>query len=84
MTRLRGNDTRLENLTLNDAPLRLTGDLAQPARRLEDVPDVPRRQRPAKMITLHLIAIVVAQESDLFIRLDALRDDFQIQLVAQR
>ena len=57
--------------------MRLTDDLAPPARRLEDVPDVPRRERPAEMITLHLIAIVVAQESDLFIRLDALRDDFQ-------
>ena len=57
--------------------------LALVADRLEQFLDLVRRKRLAEVITLHFVAIVVAQERHLLVRFDAFGDDPQIELLAQ-
>lgn len=45
--------------------------------------DVGGRNRFAEMIALHFIAVVLAQEGHLIVRLDALGNDPQIQILTQ-
>jgi hypothetical protein len=40
--------------------------------------------RPAEVIALHLLAMMLAQERDLFGRFDAFGDDSQVELLAER
>ena len=47
-------------------------------------PDLVRRDRPREAESLQLVALVLAQERDLVVVLDALGDDAQIELLAQR
>jgi len=51
--------------------------------RFEQFRDRLRSDRLAEVITLHFVAIVLAQKRHLIVGLDALGDDPQIQLLAQ-